>query len=176
MVQGNLIVTAGISYVVMRKTIKFIQGLSLLLLMTGVILCNLQNLLSQRDEDDDAQGVGSADAVKGISATIGIVLCSSFAGVYTEKILKTQRSTTGSTSKICYSLPYLQVQLAMMTLATTGAYAMVTEYSEIVELGLLHNFTYGAFLSTFSTATTGLTVAAGTLCFWSLRVRVTVNV
>jgi UDP-sugar transporter A1/2/3 len=59
-----------------------------------------------------------------------------------------------------YSLAYMQVQLALVSLVIIGLYAMVMDFQAIMEHGLWHNFTHGAFVSVFNSAIGGLIVAA----------------
>ena len=155
LVQCKLLFTAVFAAVFLRKQLKFIQVLSLVLLTTGVMLCNVQNIMSKDNDGDDEPG----NAVKGIVATLGIALSSGFAGVYTEKVIKAQR--TPQIEQKSYSLAYMQVQLALVSLVIIGAYAMVMDFSVIVQYGLWHNFTNGAFFSIFNSAIGGLIVAAG---------------
>jgi UDP-sugar transporter A1/2/3 len=89
---------------------------------------------------------------------IGIAVSSGFASVYTEKVIKAQRNN--NVTKQNYSLAYMQVQLALVSLVILGIYAVVMDYQKIVENGLLHNFTAGAFVSIFNGAIGGLIVAS----------------
>ena len=156
LVQCKLLFTAVFAAIVLRKQLKFIQVLSLVLLTTGVMLCNVQNLIHKKEGGDDDE---PGNAVKGILATLGIAVSSGFAGVYTEKVIKAQR--TPQIEQKSYSLAYMQVQLALVSLVIIGAYAMVMDFSVIVKYGLWHNFTNGAFFSIFNSAIGGLIVAAG---------------
>jgi UDP-sugar transporter A1/2/3 len=88
----------------------------------------------------------------------GIALSSGFASVYTEKVLKAQRSNT--VAKANYSLAYMQVQLALVSLVILGFYAFIMDFEQISQYGMLHNFSTGAFVSVFNSAIGGLVVAA----------------
>jgi UDP-sugar transporter A1/2/3 len=88
----------------------------------------------------------------------GIALSSGFASVYTEKVIKAQRSK--SVTRQTYSLAYLQVQLASASMIIIGLWAIATDYQKIQEFGLWHNFTPAAYFSIFNSAIGGLTVAA----------------
>jgi len=83
---------------------------------------------------------------------------SGFASVYTEKVIKAPRNK--NVTRENYSLAYMQVQLAVVSLVILGFYAIFADYKEISKNGLLHNFTTGAFVSVFNSAIGGLTVAA----------------
>jgi UDP-sugar transporter A1/2/3 len=154
LVQCKLLFTAVFATLVLGKQLRFIQVLSLVLLTTGVMLCNLQKILNTADSADEP-----GNAIKGIMATLGIAVSSGFASVYTEKVIKAQRAP--QKERQSYSLAYMQVQLALVSLIIIGAYAMVMDFTAIIEYGLWHNFTKGAFLSIFNSAIGGLIVAAG---------------
>ena len=78
--------------------------------------------------------------------------------MYTEKVIKAQRNA--NVVRQNYSLAYIQVQLALVSLIILGAYAMVIDYEKIVAFGLWHNFTKGAAFSAVNAAVGGLLVAA----------------
>jgi len=146
LVQTKLVFTAVFSAFVIGKKLKYIQVISLTLLTVGVMLCNMKF--------GDDQGVSSS---KGIIATLGIAVSSGFASVYTEKVIKSQRLSSPVTGQ--YSLAYTQVQLASMSLLSIGIYACISDFKQIVEYGLFHNFNGGAILTIFNSALGGLIVA-----------------
>jgi len=149
LVQTKLLFTATFAYLVLKKKLKIIQVISLFLLTIGVMLCNMRfNAQSSKEEKD---------TFKGICATFGIALASGFAGVYTEKVIKTHRATLPVFG--AYSLAYTQVQLALMSLATIGIYAIVHDFRVILSHGLFYNFSFGAFLTVLNSAIGGLIVA-----------------
>jgi UDP-sugar transporter A1/2/3 len=151
LVQTKLLFTATFAAIVLRKKLKYIQIISLLLLTVGVMLCNMRF----------NQGGGEVSNTKGILATLGIAVSSGFASVYTEKVIKTQRTTsTVAQAGQKYGLAYTQVQLASMSLVTIGVYAMAMDFRKIVEYGLFHNFNVWAGLTVFNSAVGGLIVAA----------------
>lgn len=94
-----------------------------------------------------------------ILSIAGIAVSSGFASVYTEKVIKAQRNK--NVARENYSLAYMQVQLALVSLVIIGLYAFVMDFTAIMENGLWHNFTHGAFFSVFNSAIGGLIVAAG---------------
>jgi UDP-sugar transporter A1/2/3 len=159
LVQTKLLFTATFAAAVLRKKLKYIQVISLVLLTSGVMLCNLSNA-----KDGSSSSSSSVDTIKGVTATLGIALSSGFASVYTEKVIKAQGSSAGKRPVQSdgreYGLAYTQVQLSLMSLVTIGIYACMMDFTQIVEKGLFHNFTFGAFLSVFSSAIGGLIVAA----------------
>lgn len=145
--QLKLVFTAIFSAIVIGKKLKYIQVISLSLLTVGVMLCNM------RFGED--QGISNT---KGILATIGISLCSGFASVYTEKVIKSQRENS-PVVKGQYSLAYTQVQLASMSLLTIGIYAFFMDFEKIFVYGLFYKFNFGAVLTIFNSAIGGLIVA-----------------
>ena len=156
LVQCKLLFTATFSATILRKQLKYIQVISLVLLTTGVMLCNLKTSSNKANEAD---GDASADTTKGILATLGIALSSGFASVYTEKVIK----GSGIKRKVNmddYGLAYTQVQLAGMSILAIGAYAVVRDWTIIIQYGIFHNFTNGAALSCFMSAIGGLIVAS----------------
>ena len=157
LVQSKLLMTALFSTILLKKKLRKSQGISLLLLTTGVVLCNYKpaNFTSDNAE---AEFEAMARQVTGITATLGISLASGFAAVYTEKVIKKKR--TGSTEKQQFSLAYMQVQLASVSLIVMGAFAMFKDFDAIMTDGLWHNFSGAAFLSVFNTGLGGLMVAA----------------
>ena len=90
--------------------------ISLVLLTIGVMLCNL------KDRGAELTGGEMVDSSRrGIIATLGIALCSGFASVYTEKVIKAKRNVTqqlpsksDDSPKGQYGLAYTQVQLAFV--------------------------------------------------------------
>lgn len=149
LVQTKLLTTALFSVFLLRRKLRKIQVISLVVLTTGVMLANLRG----------ADSVASkGDMFTGIFATLGISMASGFAAVYTEKIIKVQKSKNTSTSK--YSLAYMQVQLAGMSLLVIGVWAIMKDHAQILEHGLWHNFNGAAFVSVVNSALGGLIVAA----------------
>lgn len=159
LVQTKLLFTATFAAMVLRKKLKYVQVISLVLLTSGVMLCNLSNA-----KDSSSSSTASLEFIKGVTATLGIALSSGFASVYTEKVIKAQGSGLGKRpvqpDGSEYGLAYTQVQLSLMSLVTIGIYACMMDFSKIVENGLFQNFTFPAFLSVLSSAVGGLIVAA----------------
>lgn len=164
LVQTKLLATAGCSVFILGKRIKKVQLISLVLLMIGVMLCNMKNLSSTQSMENFR---------KGIIATLGISVCSGFASVYTEKVIKAKRSINSvvndklpsheQPSKEKYGLAYTQVQLAIVSLVIMGFYCAAVEMDQILANGLWYGFNGPAFVSIFVSAIGGLTVAAGKL-------------
>lgn len=157
LVQSKLLATATFAVVLLRKKIKKVQLISLILLTAGVMLCNLKDFgkSSGNAEEDEA---ARKDQMKGVMATLGIALSSGFASVYTEKVIKARRDP--NVTRKNYSLAYMQVQLAVVSLIIIGAWAIFKDFETIVTNGLFHNFNGPAFLSILNSAIGGLIVAA----------------
>jgi len=157
LVQSKLLATASFAVVILRKKIRKVQLISLMLLTAGVMLCNMKDYgkSSGNAEEDEA---ARKDQMKGITATLGIALSSGFASVYTEKVIKARRDP--NVTRKNYSLAYMQVQLALVSLVIIGCWAIFKDFEVIVTHGLFHNFNGPAFLSIFNSAIGGLIVAA----------------
>lgn len=150
LVQTKLLTTAIFSVFLLGRKLRKVQVISLIVLTTGVMLANLR-------------GGGAADGsvgnmMTGIWATLGISLASGFAAVYTEKVIKSQKTAKVQTKK--YSLAYMQVQLAGMSLLVIGCWALVKDHEKIMKNGLWHNFNGAACVSVINSALGGLIVAA----------------
>jgi UDP-sugar transporter A1/2/3 len=156
LVQTKLLFTATFAAAVLKKQLKYIQIISLVLLTVGVMLCNMPS--KAPSGDGSSAYAFDAKTTKGITATLVIALSSGFASVYTEKVIKGQRRPP-ATSSGEYGLAYSQVQLALMSLVTIGAYAIMKDFREIIQFGLFHNFSGPAYLSVFNSAIGGLIVA-----------------
>lgn len=184
LVQTKLLATAGCAVLVLGKKIKKIQLISLMILTTGVMLCNMKDfnaagrstsVSGRRLLEGEAGGysVEEMDTTKGIIATLSIAACSGFASVYTEKVIKAKRTIPSrkgeqelplqsqQQQQQQYGLVYTQVQLAFVSLVIMGMYCVVMELNEILEKGLWYGFNFPAYVSIFVSAIGGLTVAAG---------------
>lgn len=164
LVQTKLLATATFAVLVLRRKLKRVQLISLILLTAGVMLCNSKSLpglggtTSDGDPPSEAEEEELKNQTRGIMATLGIALSSGFASVYTEKVIKGQRSR--SVRRGDYSLAYTQVQLALVSLVIIGTYALFKDLDVILEHGLFHGFNGPAFVSIFNSAIGGLIVAA----------------
>ena len=172
LVQTKLLCTAIMAYVVLRKKLKYIQIISLTLLTVGVMLCNLSGM-SNSSSTTSSMMMDSA-TLTGVMATLGIAMSSGFASVYTEKVIKANRSITppiittvgvsaaaaNSFDRNEYGLAYTQVQLALMSICTIGLYALWQDLDKILEFGLFYQFSYSAMFSVLNSAIGGLIVAS----------------
>lgn len=151
LVQTKLLCTAVCAALVLNKKLRYVQVISLVLLTTGVMLCNLKGTAVEASES-------AMNPTKGIIATLGIAASSGLASVYTEKVIKGGNRPSNLTEE--YGLAYTQVQLALMALLVMGAYAFAKDSKEIMEYGLFHNFTPAAFASILMSSIGGLIVAS----------------
>ena len=173
LVQTKLLCTAIMAYVVLRKQLKYIQIISLVLLTVGVMLCNLSGSSSSSNTSSSTMMMDST-TLTGVMATLGIAMSSGFASVYTEKVIKANRSvatTTTTTNSMAnsnhtsfdrseYGLAYTQVQLAFMSICTIGLYALWQDLDKILEYGLFYQFSFAAWFSVLNSAIGGLIVAS----------------
>ena len=150
LVQTKLLCTATFAALLLSKKLSYQQVLSLVLLTTGVMLCNLKTTTSSGSDDSNWTG---------IFATLGIALSSGLASVYTEKVIKGQ-GIPRTVNPDDYGLAYTQVQLALMSLLTIGAWALVRDFAQIATHGLFYNFTPAAFVTIVNSALGGLIVAS----------------
>jgi solute carrier family 35 (UDP-sugar transporter), member A1/2/3 len=102
LVQSKTLATALFSVSIMKRKLKQVQVLSLLLLTTGIILCNLPSATTTTDAKASSTtpvtGSWGLDAttITGIVATLTIALSSGFASVFTEKVIKRVGNSGGS--------------------------------------------------------------------------------
>ncbi|KAL7571947.1 hypothetical protein ACA910_006577 [Epithemia clementina (nom. ined.)] len=177
LVQTKLLCTAICSALILRKQLTYLQVISLLLLTTGVMLCNFPTTTNDTNHSNNSNNNTdvSADTTKGILATLGIALSSGFASVYTEKVIKGSGQPPSSSSSFAssssprkgvvtnmedYGLAYTQVQLAGTSIVAIGIYAVLRDWAILRHYGLWYNFTYGAAVSCVMSALGGLIVAS----------------
>jgi solute carrier family 35 (UDP-sugar transporter), member A1/2/3 len=158
LVQTKLLATASFAVIIMRKKIRKAQVISLVLLTVGVMLCNMKDIGGGNNVDENEAAKKYAEAIKGITATLGIALSSGFASVYTEKVIKAQRNRVVASQN--YSLAYMQFQLAIVSLVILVFYAGLKDFETIWNYGVFYQFSFGAFVSMFNSAIGGLIVAA----------------
>ncbi|RLN43726.1 hypothetical protein BBJ28_00020504 [Nothophytophthora sp. Chile5] len=130
MYQLKILTTAVFSVTMLRKTVLPTQWGAIVTLMMGVALVQL---------DDDASPAGGVakddhmeqDTTTGLLAVVAACVCSGFAGVYFEKILK------GAGSKA--TLWERNVQMCFLGLALSGGGLMFNDMESIMS----HGFFYG---------------------------------
>jgi UDP-sugar transporter A1/2/3 len=140
LVQSKLIFTAVFAVFLMGRKLRKAQVISLVLLTTGVMLANLRT--------GGEKEASAGDVTTGVLATLGISTASGFAAVYTEKVMKSQKNAT-TFDRSQYSLAYMQVQLASISLIVMGAWAIAKDFNAIMSNGLWHNVNGAAFVVSF---------------------------
>jgi UDP-sugar transporter A1/2/3 len=170
LVQSKLIITALLSSCMLGTKLKKAHKLSLLCLTVGVVLCNYRPSIFMTSNGDTHTNmdnmassiVMSQEEITGICATLGIALASGFAAVYTEKVIKKQKKVAsgGGDTEEQFSLAFMQVQLAVVSLVVLGGAAILKDWEAIMELGLFHNFTGQTHFLVLNSALGGLLVAA----------------
>ncbi len=161
-VQTKLLTTALFSYTVLGKQLRGIQLVALVLLMVGVILAQMKDC-SGGGGGGGGRGGGtmlhdSSDTTVGVLATLGIATLSGFAAVYTERVLK--HAPLARSHAMADVLPYMQVQMACASLLIIGVFAVVSDFTAIVERGLWQGFDSSARIAVVSSALGGLIVSA----------------
>ncbi|KAJ8569116.1 hypothetical protein ON010_g6146 [Phytophthora cinnamomi] len=131
MYQLKILTTAIFSVAMLRRTVLPTQWGAIVTLMMGVALVQL-------DEDSSGSSAAAATAKSGQSTTKGLLavvaacVCSGFAGVYFEKILK------GSGSKA--TLWERNVQMCFLGLALSGGGLVYNDLESILSLGFFYGY------------------------------------
>ena len=156
--QSKLLTTALLSSILLSRTYNTRQWLSIITLTIGVTIVVT---LGEEDEHETNESVINSDK----STFFGLVLiavsclCSSFAGVYFEKVIKVQNATSNA------SVWMRNIQLSFFTLIL----AFLREISSLVmeddstsgqKKGFFFGFTPWVFLQVFLLGGGGLLVAA----------------
>ncbi|KAG7395613.1 hypothetical protein PHYBOEH_003413 [Phytophthora boehmeriae] len=126
--QLKILTTAIFSVVLLRKTVLPTQWGAIVTLMMGVALVQL---------DEDAASPANADqtvqsTTKGLLAVVAACVCSGFAGVYFEKILKGAGSKT--------SLWERNVQMCFLGLALSGGGLVYNDFASIMSRGFFYGY------------------------------------
>lgn len=164
-IQSRMLITAVLAGVILKKKISAQQMISLLLLTTGVVLCNY-NSMAVSNENGGQLSLLQTNSARGVLATLVVALCSSFASVFTEKVIKAPRKENSDTTLTTmgdmnsYSLAYTQIQLALVSLTINGTYVLLMEYRTIANQGLWHGFSSLALVNIVNTALSGLVTAS----------------
>eukprot|EP00644_Phytophthora_capsici_P001325 jgi/Phyca11/105089/e_gw1.10.46.1 len=128
MYQLKILTTAIFSVVMLRKTVLITQWGAIVMLMMGVALVQM---------DDDASSATKADqnaqsTTKGLLAVVAACVCSGFAGVYFEKILK------GTSSKT--TLWERNVQMCFLGLVLSGGGLVYNDFGSIMTRGFFYGY------------------------------------
>ncbi|TDH72325.1 hypothetical protein CCR75_002661 [Bremia lactucae] len=128
MYQLKILTTAIFSVIMLKKSVLITQWGAIVTLMMGVALVQMDDNTSSSTslKHDDYQST-----IRGLSAVIAACVCSGFAGVYFEKILK------GVNSKA--TLWERNVQLCILGLALSGGGLVYNDFNSIT----IRRFFYG---------------------------------
>jgi len=144
--QLKILAAAGLSVVMLKKTMNSTQWTSLVLLVIGVVLV-------QRPPSSDAstptEFTPGADPVVGFVAVLSACFMGGFGGVYMEMVLKQSGASIW--------LKNAQLGFFGAVTALIGVYA--TDGEAVREGGLLQGYTWRTGLAVFTLATGGLLVA-----------------
>ena len=177
LVQTKLFATAICAVLLMGKTLRKAQVISLIILTVGCVLAQLEG--PSCGEKQEELGSVQGNKIVGVIATLCIAFSSGFASVYTERVIKaadkandnskspeTPRElprggdNNGSQQKPQWGLAYTQIQLAVASVVIEGAWAAATDYAKIQQNGLWYGFEWQACLAVAMAALGGLAVAA----------------
>jgi len=159
--QGKLLTTAICSRWLLQKNISWMQYASLVLLAAGVAvvqLSSMSNTTISSTTSKDEQLHDGGNQLIGLAAVISSCFTSGFAGVYFEKVLKSQKKTTATTTK--ESSVYMRnCQLAVYSIALALLNMFATDYPVIAKHGVFAGYDAIVWLVIFCQAMTGLIVA-----------------
>merc|ERR1712087_690910 len=139
--QTKTLSTAVFGVVILRKTLRCNQWCALSVLVAGVVMAQG----SQRA----ATVASSGNVMLGVCAAIGVSVCSGFASVYLEKILKGDKT----------SLWVRNVQLCIFSIPLQCLAIYQRDFDKVLEKGILHGFCLSAWLVVCMFAFGGLLVA-----------------
>lgn len=148
--QLKVLTTALFSVFLLNKSLNKIQWLSLVMLFVGIALVQLQPSMLNAKKTTE---VGGQKPFVGFIAVLVSSLCSGFAGVYFEKILK------GSGKGPAASLWLRNIQLGLfgVVLGLGGMY--INDYEKIKEKGMFFGYSNLVWFVIFMQAFGGLLVA-----------------
>lgn len=145
--QLKILAAAGLSVVMLRKSMNATQWSSLVLLVIGVAL--VQRPGTAQASPAPAEFTVGADPVVGLIAVLSACFMGGFGGVYMEMVLKQAGASMW--------LRNAQLGFFGALFALLGVYA--TDGDRVQEGGLLQGFSWRACLAVFTLATGGLLVA-----------------
>ncbi|CAH0514931.1 unnamed protein product [Peronospora belbahrii] len=130
MYQLKILTTAIFSVVILRKTLLSIQWGAIVTLTIGVALVQLDgNLAAGNTVKDDA---ATQSTTKGMLAVVAACICSGFAGVYFEKILKGAGLKT--------TLWERNVQMCLLGLMLSGGGLVYNDFESIMTRGFFYGY------------------------------------
>ncbi|KAJ8037542.1 CMP-sialic acid transporter [Holothuria leucospilota] len=128
--QLKIITTAMFMVIMLGKKLNRTQWLAIVLLFCGVALVQL-DALEAKEEDKE-----KSFSVRGLVAIIMSCMCSGFAGVYFEKILKGSETT----------LWIRNIQLYLFGLVSAGSGVILSDFSTIQEKGFFYGYNIYIFV------------------------------
>ncbi|RLN51830.1 hypothetical protein BBJ29_002423 [Phytophthora kernoviae] len=127
--QLKILTTAIFSTVMLRKSVLPAQWGAIVTLMMGVALVQLDDTASSSAANADQT---AQSTTKGLLAVVAACVCSGFAGVYFEKILKGAGSTT--------TLWERNVQMCFLGLALSGGGLVYNDFASIINQGFFYGY------------------------------------
>lgn len=131
MYQLKILTTAIFSVVILRRTLLITQWGAIVTLMIGVALVQLDGDLSTAAAAGKAHQTEQS-TTNGLLAVVAACMCSGFAGVYFEKILKTAGSQT--------TLWERNVQMCALGLALSGGGLVYNDFESIMSRGFFYGY------------------------------------
>lgn len=141
--QIKILTTAVFMVLLLNKSLRSTQWISLLILVFGISIIQVQNVNSTKEASDDS------NPFLGLFAVITACLLSGLAGVYFEKILKH--------SKVSIWVRNIQLGIFGSIFAFVTSYS--TDYSNIQEKGFFFGYTTAVWINIIVQAAGGLLVA-----------------
>ncbi|XP_029185914.2 UDP-galactose translocator-like [Acropora millepora] len=127
--QLKILTTALFSVVMLKKSISKIQWFSLFMLFVGVSVVQLQPV-TDKAQSAKSPSLHSQNPVLGLAAVVASSLCSGFAGVYFEKIVKGTRMSLWARN--------FQLALFSIIIGTVGMY--INDGEKIRQKGILFGY------------------------------------
>lgn len=131
MYQLKILTTAIFSVVMLRRTVLITQWGAIVTLMMGVALVQLDDKPSSA-ASSPLYGDVTQSTTKGLMAVVAACVCSGFAGVYFEKILKGSDLNT--------SLWERNVQMCFLGLALSGGGLLYNDFESISTRGFFYGY------------------------------------
>jgi UDP-galactose transporter len=139
--QTKTLSTAIFGVVILQKSLRCNQWCALSVLVCGVVLA--------QGSQSSGGGLTKGNALVGVTAAIGVSVCSGFASVYLEKILK------GDTTPLLVR----NVQLCIFSIPLQLLAVYQRDYDKVLARGWLHGFCVSTWLVVGQFAFGGLLVA-----------------
>lgn len=151
--QGKTLVMAGLSVLLLDKRLVRSSWLAIFFMAVGIAVVQL----SQSKEGKQASMANAAEQqpLLGLFFVLGGCLCSGFAAIYLEKLVK-QKGKAERTSMWIQNMQLAFYSL-LLTSASSTAFSMKSASSQ--QNGLFHGFSFSVLIMIFNNAIGGLLVA-----------------